>query len=217
MVSNLQEHIKAGINHIPKITTRFKQKLSTFYDQIPPERMKILDFDQLIKEHGDSTTGFLSEIGVNLRRTIRTNTSIKEPSARLIYRLNKLPIETIGSPLHIEARSLTLQAINSEFSTTQDNSLNTEVLYNVINEGENEDIQFVREKFGIKYDPVSPRGRYDLVEGYLSDTSDIDISRLKKVADRLRAPYLKTSSVDNILISIYMTLLTVTQIKHHNS
>lgn len=205
--SSIQEHIKGGAKSLPKISTRYRVRLDEFRKGLPADCLIVRDFQKTISEFGDISTGFAKIVGLDIKSPVRANESLSSAATKLIYRLNKLPINTFGSRQRVSARGRVMALLANEFRQDDGGRLDRNMLSMALSPAENDEISYLNSEFGIAYPKVSATEDVQGVEGYLDDLSGLDVSRLHKIAHLIGAPVETSDSIDNLLISIYMRAL----------
>jgi len=205
--SAIQEHIKGGATSLPSISTRYRFRLEDFRKGVPEGHIVVKDFKSALSDFGDISLGFAHYLGLDLKTPRRTNESLSSLTVRLLYRLNRLPISTFGSRQRNEARNKVILLLAREFRRGDSPPLDKAILAQALPPSENDEIDYLQAEFGVSYPKVTKFGGTKDVETYLNDLSDLDVGRLRKIAQRIGAPFLEQDSIDALLISIYMKTL----------
>lgn len=205
--SAIQEHIKGGAKSLPSITTRYRFRLEDYRKALPAGHVVVKDFKSALSDFGDISLGFAHYLGLDLQTPKRTNESLSSLTVRLLYRLNRLPISTLGSRQHHEARNKLILLLAREFRRGDSSQLDKTILAQALPPSENDEIDYLKTEFGVSYPKVTSFGGAQDVDNYLNDLSDLNVNRLLKIARDIGAPVLDNDPVDALLISIYMKIL----------
>lgn len=188
--SALQQRIKHGLKDVGEISPWYRQRLTYFAQILDPEKLVVMDYGRLCAEHGDIVCAFQNVIGFRFENlaSVRPNKSSSLDATRLILCLNRLCDPARLSVQGKRARSRLVVGLHRIFPEICDKpKQDWEPVSGLLSADIEQEVAFLKFRFGISYEVPSRLRSLEAVEIFLSEIGHIDTSRLREgLEDELR-------------------------------
>lgn len=206
--SAFQQGIKQGVTAVRPVDLSYKRVLSTFADRLDEEDITVVDFAKILEIHGDSTSGFAGIAGLTGVKSQRENEALSANAAKLIFRLNRLPLETLGSRQKVSARRLFIAEISNAYPVAEaTDKLDKSILQNLAKSTVTDEVAYLKDRFGIAFDASSYKTDVAAVEDYLNDLSGIDTEPMRRLLESHERTCHDTGDIDGMLKALFQSFL----------
>ncbi|MEQ3669450.1 hypothetical protein [Pseudophaeobacter sp.] len=204
--SVFQQGIKQGAKTVHPIDLSYRRVLSTFADLLSKEDIKVVDFAKVMEAHGDSTLGFASIAGLTNVKSQRENEALSASAAKLIFRLNQLPLETLGSRQKVAARRSVMTALSEAYPVGDDaDKLDKGIFQKLVKPKIAGEIAYLKENFAITFDAPARKTDVAAVESYLNDLSSIDTRPMRALLEGHGITCHDTDDIDGMLRAFFQS------------
>ncbi|MEH6739348.1 MAG: hypothetical protein V7695_12480 [Sulfitobacter sp.] len=207
VASEMQELIKHGWEDVLQINPAYKWILWTFSEVLPKENLIVRNFSEILSEFADPVLGFASICGLERESFAlkRTNQSLSATATRLLYRLNKLPLVTLGTRDHVSARHKLIAILAKAFPASRDDKLDGDILSGLLKPNLDDQIAFLSDRFQIDFSNATHSTNLDACEYYLTDLSSFKLQRLVEALGENQIQLPQTNTIDQMLMALYQS------------
>ncbi len=214
LASAIQQLIKGGISKCTATSPDYRTSFSGFETVITENDIFIEDFDEILSVHSSPVKWFAATLGLDVTKIKDNfvNESLSEDAARILFRLNNLPIHSIGSLQNFYARKRFIRAINQKYPLNSNGKINKDLALHIMKPALRDEINEISNRFNIHYDLADVELNPKITDDYLSDLSGIDPAGIQELLAENESE-MKVFDLDMALVLLFQTYRAGTTIR----
>ncbi len=201
-----QQRIKGGARDLSIYETDYKKRLAPFLDFVPHQDIKVKEFRRDLLKQSDVVLDFAQEVGIDISVTsiITTNESLSAATVKLLLLFNRLPVKSTGTAALVEARKRFVELLERAYQKHKrlDGKAFSESFV-----CSKQEADFLRDNFGIEFEPCEGDAGNSKLERYLTDLSDVDLEPLNVLLDKHELSAKVHDTVESKLIALFYAVL----------
>ena len=178
--SLIQQNIRGGLSKLTPITLDYRFGILPFLRRLPRDQLVVRDYRTELDAHDDIVEAFarICEIDISRLPAKRANESLSLAASKLLLRFNRLPVNSFGESERVRARQQLISTIARLFPREHKTEVAGGIVAGLICMSQ-DDVDFLRETFGITYDLISGGADLAQCQALFDDLASIDLAPLQ--------------------------------------
>ena len=201
--SAFQERVKAGKNEtLLDPYPSFEKILEPFERLLHQNDILIKYFSRENMEGKCVVKDFCSALNIEIDKVVDLNESMPTSALKLLFNFNNLPLPIDGDKRIYEARQKMIEALS--YAYRHEEKIDSQYFLDTVEESQ---YAFLEKNFGITLKPDRASNDLKSLEDFLLDQSDIDLSYLDNLLDKLSVNSSFFQSIESKMIMLFFGTL----------